>query len=168
MKAWIALAALLPAAFLAGRLSFAQDDTPPKKTVKALRYRILWAESALELGRGGGQWVQEVYFPHKKVACVLVFQYPKLVDFEGPGALERRPRLYAYPASRPRNDLTGFNNPKPSPIERIEVPAEVADEIFRLADLTERQKRETWRLGGVVAKRGLMKQLAQPAVPGPK
>ncbi|MHC4137074.1 MAG: hypothetical protein ACYTDU_15560 [Planctomycetota bacterium] len=169
-KSWIALLAFLPAAFMAGRLSFAQEESPPKKpeTVKALRYTILWAESALEITHGGGQWVHEIYFPERKVACVLTFQYPKLTDLSKPGGGKRRPRLYAYPADRPRNDLTGFENAKPSAIEEVEVPTEVAQEIFRLAELSMRQERETWRLGREVAHRGLMKELPRAVTALPK
>lgn len=152
MRAWIAFVALLPAAFLAGRLSFAGDEP---KTVTALRYRILWADSALDLSHGGGQWVQEIYLPDKKVACALVFQYPPATDLAKPG---RRPRLYAYPAERVRNNLTGIEQ-KPSPIERIEIPADIAEEIVRLAELTQRQQRETWRLGEKVAAQRLLREV---------
>ena len=155
-KPWIAVAVLLMAAFLAGRLSFAQEASPPKKpaTVKALRYTILWGESALDLSHGGGRWVQEIYFPVEKVACVLVSRWP--TDLAKPA-----PRLYAYRADGPRNHLTGFKQAKPSVIEEIDVPADVAQEILRLAELTERQERETRRLGREIARRGLMKELSK-------
>lgn len=153
MRRWIALTALLPAAFLAGRLSFAEDQPSPQvKTVRGLRYRILWADSALDLGHGGGQWVQEIYLPEKKVACALVFEPPSCLA--KPAA-----RLYAYPADRPRNDLTGLQNPKPSTIEEVVVPTEVAEEIVRLAELTQKQQREAWRLGRKIAAQGLLREL---------
>jgi hypothetical protein len=163
LKSWIGVAALLPAAFLAGRLSFAQEESPRKKpaTVKALRYTILWGESAMDLSHGGGSWVQEIYFPEKKVACVLTFQLQA-------GATKPTPRLHAYPADGARNHLTGFNNAKPSAIEEVDVPAEVAREIFRFADLSMRQERETWRLGREVASRGLMTELPRAATALPK
>ncbi|MHC4974508.1 MAG: hypothetical protein ACYTG3_19510 [Planctomycetota bacterium] len=162
-KSWIAFLALLPAAFLVGRLSFAQEDSslPKPHRVKALRYTILWADSAMDLSHGGGRWVQEIYFPQEKVACTLVFQAPTILA-------KAAPRLYAFPADRPRNDLTGLKNPRPSVIEEIEVPAEVAQEIFKLAELTRRQEREAWRMGKVVAARGLMRELPRAEDPGSK
>lgn len=161
-RTWIAVAALLGAAFVAGRLSFAEEEP---KTVKALRYRILWADSALELSHFGGRWVQEIYLPEQKVACALVFEYPQPTDLAKPG---RRPRLYAYPTKRPRNDLTGLKNPKPSPIEEIEIPAAVAEEIVRLVELTRKQQRETWRLGKTIAAQGLLRELPLAGFPGSK
>jgi len=151
-KSWIVLPALLVAAFVAGRHSLAQET--PEKTVKALRYTILWGESALDISHGGGRWVQEIYFPKEKVACVLVSRWP--TDLARPA-----PRLCAYRADGPRNHLTGFKNAKPSVIEEIDVPGDVAQEILRLAELTERQERETRRLGREVARRGLMKELSK-------
>jgi hypothetical protein len=160
-KPWIAVSALLIGAFLAGRLSFAQEESPKPKTVKAMRYTILWADSALDLSHGGGRWVQEIYFPDHKVACALVSEWP--TDLAKPA-----PRLYAYPADRPRNDVTGLKNPKPSVIEEMEVPADVAQEIVRFVELTQRQKREAWRLGREVAARGVMKELPRADTPGSK
>jgi hypothetical protein len=165
-----ALAALLATAFVAGRLSLAQEEWPQKEpeSVKALRYTILWGQSALEITHGGGRWVEEIYFPARRVACTLVFQFPELEKMKKEGGAKLRPRLYAFPANGPRNHLTGFKNAKPSVIEEVEVPADVAKEVFRLADLTMRQERETWRLGREVASRGPMKELPQAEAPGSK
>jgi hypothetical protein len=148
---------LLPALAL---LALAPACDPPK-TVKALRYSIVYAESGLELSHGGGRWVQEIFFPDMKVACMLVYEYREL----GAGK-DAEPRLYAFPADEPRNHLTGIiGNPEPSAIEEIEVPAAVADEIRKLAELTKRQQDETWRLGQSVASEKLMKQLPQDDAP---
>jgi hypothetical protein len=158
----------LAAAFVAGRLSLAQEESPQKEpeSVKALRYTILWGQSALEITHGGGRWVEEIYFPERKVACTLVFQYPELEKMKQEGGAKFRPRLYAFPTNGPRNHLTGFKTAKPSAIDEVEVPADVAKEIFLLADLTMRQQRETWRLGREVASRGLMRELPQAEAPG--
>lgn len=157
-KSRIVLPALVLAAFVAGRLSLAEET--PQKTVKAQRYSILWADSAMDFSHGGGRWVQEIYFPEKKVACALTFRFQV-------GLAKPRPQLHAYPARGPRNDLTGLNG-KPSAIEEIEVPADVAEEIFRFAELSRRQERESERLGRAIATRGLMKELPRARGPGSK
>jgi hypothetical protein len=128
----------------------------PPKTVKALRYTILYAESGLELTHGGGRWVQEIFFPDLKVACMLV---PEHRDLLAGKAAE--PRLHAFAADRPRNDLTGLHDAKPSAIEEIEVPAAVAEEVRKLAELRKRWEDETWRLGPSMVSSKLMKELSQ-------
>jgi len=45
------------------------------------------------------------------------------------------------------------------------VPAEVAEEIRKLAELTKRWEDGTWRLGASVAGSKLMKELPQEDVP---
>lgn len=143
---------LCPALLL---LALAPACDPPK-TVKALRYSVVYSESGFDLVHGGGRWVQEIFFPDLKVACMLVFDWRDLLAAKG-----AEPRLYAFPADKPRNDLTGLHDAKPSAIEEIEVPAAVADEIRKLAELTKRWEEETWRLGQSVAAAKLMKELPQ-------
>lgn len=128
----------------------------PPENVRALRYRVVFAESPLELTHGGGRWVEEIYIPDLKAACTLVHEHRD--PLAGTGA---EPRLYAFPADGPRNDLTGIGSPKPSAIEEIEIPADVAKEIRRLADLRKRWEEETWRLGQSIASAKLMKELPQ-------
>lgn len=141
MKRATLLLLLLSVAFLAGRMTFAEEKP---ETVKAKRYSIVYAESALDLTHGGGRWVTEIFLPEAKVAAMLVFEYPN------------RPVLHAWPAEKPRNDLVGFTGRKPSPIEEIEIPAGLAKEIVALAALTKKQQEETRRLGrSVVEKLGL-------------
>ncbi len=127
----------------------------PPRTVKALRYSIVYAESSLGLAHGEGQWVQEIFFPDLKVACMLVYEYRELMGGKG-----TEPRLYAFEADRLRNDLTGLHGAKPSAIEEIEVPVALAEEIRKLAELNTQRERETWRLGQEVAGK-LMKKLPQ-------
>lgn len=127
----------------------------PPKSVKGLRYAIVFAESGSDLVHGGGRWVQEIYFPDLKVACTLVYGTRDARE------MTVEPRLHAFPADGPRNDLTGLGNAKPSAIEEIEVPAELAEEIRKLAELASRAEAETWRLGEQVASRKLMHGLPQ-------
>jgi hypothetical protein len=148
---------LLPALAL---LALAPACDPPK-TVKAQRYWVVYAESGCDIVHGGGQRVQEIFFTDLKVACMLVFDDKDLLD--GKGA---EPRLYAFPADKPRNDLTGIgDDAKPSAIEEIEVPAPVAEEIRKLAEQTKRWEDETRRLGQSVALSSLMKELPQDDAP---
>jgi hypothetical protein len=132
---------LVPAAFLAGRMTLAEEKP---ETVKAKRYAIVYAESALDLSHGGGRWVTEIFLPHAKVGAMLVFESPD------------RPVLHAWPQEKPHNDCVGLHSSKPSPIEEIEIPASLAKEIVALAELTKKQREETRRLGrSVVKKLGL-------------
>ncbi|HEX5137099.1 MAG TPA: hypothetical protein VFY93_09015 [Planctomycetota bacterium] len=148
----LVLVLLVPVAFVAA--------CEPPKTVKAQRYAIVYAESGCDLVHGGGRWVQEIYFPDLRIACMLVYQAKDLLA--GKAA---EPRLYAFPADHARNELTGIGNAKPSEIEEIEVPAEVAEEIRKLAELTRRWEDETWRLGASLAGAKLMKELPQEDAP---
>ena len=156
------VATVLLVAGLAGFLLLSTDPPP----VKALRYKVLWGESAMELSHGAGQWVEEIYLPDRKVACTLVYEYPALAIPEGKilPVVRRRPRLYARAADRPRNDLTGFGNTRPSVIEEIEVPGELANYICDLVELEARTERESLRLGREVVAKKLMKELPLKAL----
>jgi hypothetical protein len=132
----------------------------PPKTAKGLRYAVVFAESGLELTHGGGRWVEEIYFPDLKVACVLVYEHKELL-----AGKPAEPRLYAFPADRPRNNLTGLDSREPSAIVEIEVPADVAEEIRKLAELRKRWEDETWRLGAAAASGKLMKELPHEGGP---
>jgi hypothetical protein len=155
----LVVAFALVGAFLAGRLSQAEDA--PAKTVAAKRYKIVWAESALDLSHDGGEWIQEVFLPDAKVAADLVFEDRPFDEIKVgmPEGEFRRPRLHAFPADKPRNDLVGLHGGKPSEIEDIQVPADVAQQIIDLAALTRRLQDDGLRLGTVVEQRLGMKRV---------
>jgi len=146
--------------FLALALGVTLAACEPPKTVKAQRYSIVYAESGCDLIHGGGQWVQEVFFPDLKIACMLVYDSKDFLAGKAP-----QPRLYAFPSDHARNNLTGLHDAKPSAIEEIEVPVEVAEEIKKLAELTKRWEDETWRLGASVVAGKLMKELPREDAP---
>ncbi len=147
----VLLLAVAVAAFIAGRGSLA-DDEPPK-TVKAKHYRVRFSESGLVLSLGGGRWVDEVFLPEAKVAASLVFDRERKATAPGtPIESVSRVRLCTYPAEKPRNDMTGPSG-QPSPIDEVDIPADLAKQIVDLATLTARQQAETLRLGTETAQR---------------
>ena len=147
------LAMLLVAAFFAGRWTGADEEAaePEATTVRALRYRIVWADSALDLSHGGGRWVHELFFPDTKVTASLVHE-----SQVGEGEtlrFETRPRIYVGRAEAPRTDLKGFTDAPAQPPQEVEVPADLARELARFADLTDRYRKEGARLGAACAER---------------
>ena len=153
----IALLVGLLAAFAAGRLGVAGEPAAPD--VAAQRYRIIWCEGSCDLAHGGGRWVQEFFLPETKVVGTLVYEDVPW-DPATPGTLgARRPCLYARHAAKPRNDFTGLHEPKPSTIEDVRIPADLAKEILAQAELTERREAEGLRVGTAVADRLGLKPL---------
>lgn len=158
----IGLALLLPLAFVAGRLTTAQDPAAQVRrgTVRAQRYRVFYAASALDAAHDAGEWVEELYFPKQKVACFQVWDYPPVEEWKKGKWPAPRPRLTAMTGQdRPRNDLTGFRPRPPSAIEEVQVPAKLAREIFGLAKLRERHEREALRLGRATVENNLLRQV---------
>jgi hypothetical protein len=140
------------AAFAAGRASLAGDS--PAATVKAQRYRIVYAESGCDLVHGGGEWVHEIFLPDAKVAATLVFETrTKPVVVGKPVEFEEVVHVVVNRADEPRNDLTGFHDPKPSAIEEVDVPADLAAALAAQAALSERFFAEGRRLGADVRTR---------------
>jgi hypothetical protein len=148
------LLVLVPVAFAAGRWSSAEDEAPPDApaTVRAQSYRIVWADSALDLSHGGGRWVHEIFFPDLEVAAAVVFEQ---VPVEGEElSYESRPRLHVWRADGPRSDLTGFDGGAarpPAEITVIEVPADLAKAIAAFAELSDRYRAEGSRMGQATA-----------------
>jgi hypothetical protein len=154
-----AVLAAVAAAFIGGRVSLAGD--PPEKTVAAKRYKIMWAESGCDLAHGGGDWIQELFLPDAKVIAGLLFEYRPFEEIK-PGTPEkdfRRARLYARASDKPRNDLTGLHGEKPSAIEDVQIPADLAKQIVDLAALAKRLEDEGLRLGAEAEKRLGMKRV---------
>lgn len=147
------LLVLLPVAFAAGRWSSAEEEPAPDApvTVRAQSYRIVWADSALDLTHGGGRWVHELYFPDLKVAAAVVFE-SEVVEGE-PLKTVSRPRLHVWRAEGPRSDLTGFDGGAtrpPSEITVVEVPADLAKAVAAFAELSDRYRAEGSRMGRAV------------------
>jgi len=145
------LGLLLFAAFVAGRWTQAGEEAPTAAAdvVHALRYRIVWVESALELSHGGGRWVHELFFPGAKVTATLVFDTP--------------PRIYVGRADKPRTDLTGLSKAPPFPAEDVEVPRKLAKAVAAFAELDARYRAEAARLGQDLASTLGLKQIPPQA-----
>jgi hypothetical protein len=129
------------------------------ETVRAQRYTILYVESAMDASHGGGTWVEELYFPIRRVACTLRTEGISWQDMakEG-GELQDLAILDAFPADGPRNDLTGFHGKGPSAIQEVEVPRTLAEEIFALADMGVRQRELSHRIGISAVRAGILRQ----------
>jgi len=169
-SAALALVLLVPLAFVAGRLTLAQEPAGSEKpeTVRAQRYRIVYAVSGLELGHGGGRWVEELYFPERKVACFQVWEYPPVEEWKTGERTPLRPRLIAVGGQeKARNDLTGLEDTVPSEIEEVRVPKDLAEEIFELAELRDRYEKRTLRLGKATADRKVLREIPEKG-PGSK
>jgi hypothetical protein len=130
----LAAAALILATLLVARASLAGDEQ--EATVAAKRYRIVWADSGMDLVHGGGRWVHELYLPDAKLVATLV-----------PDGMSGLPTLHVRPAEKPRNDLTGLHPSALSPIEDVRVPADLAKRIRELGELTNRYQEMGSRLG---------------------
>lgn len=120
------------ALFLALPVATAQEP----ETVRALRYRILVAESALEMSHGGGQWIDELYFPDKGVvANVTSEMVTEAKEFS------TRWRMHAFPSPiRNKFSETLGGEEKEHATTEVAVPRALAERIFELAELTRRQR----------------------------
>jgi len=141
------LGVLVFSAFLAGRWTQAGEEEPAaaNEVVRVLRYRIVWADSALDLSHGGGRWVHEFFFPDAKVTATLVFE--SQASTGDTVLFETRPRVYVGRSDKPRTDLTGLSDVPPHPVEEVEVPAMLAKALTAFANLNDRYRAEGARLG---------------------
>ncbi len=162
-KSALVLSFLVVLAFAWGRWSSAEDKPrePEAKTVRALRYRIVWADSALDLSHGGGRWVHELFFPALKVAATIVpeSEYETGETFE----VTTRPRLYVWRTDAPRTDLVGLSVPEtdsPPEAEEVLVPAEFVRAIAAFADLTDTYRAQGTKLGARVTEALSLKPIA--------
>ncbi len=156
-RSLLLLGLLLFAAFAAGRWTQAGEEEPAasEDAVHALRYRIVWVESALDLSHGGGRWVHELFFPDAKVTATLLF--------------EGSPRVFVSRSDKPRTDLTGLSDAPPLPAEDVEVPRKLAKAIAAFAELDDRYRAEATRLGEAFTSTLGLKQIppqAEQAKPG--
>ena len=165
-RSLLVLGVLVLAAFLAGRWSLAEEKEPTggDEAVAALRYRIVWADSAMDLSHGGGRWVHELYFPQSKVTATLVFEH--LMTDEEAG-FEMRPRVHVGRSDKPRTDLTGLTGAIPQSPEPVLVPAELDKALTAFADLNDRYRAEGARLGAEFASTFGLKPMAGDAGRGP-
>lgn len=139
--------ALLFGGILLGRITLATEEAESPATVKALRY------GTPVIQRWGIEhWIDHLYFPEAGVDCRVEFDSRRGVIL-GKG-------MQARPSSRPRDlDATPmgeFEIPA-VPHEEVEVPRELAESIFALAELTSRQEKEAARLANAVVSEKLLR-----------
>ena len=147
LRSAVVLLLLALGGFALGRWTQADEEKPtaPLATVRALRYRIVWADSALDLSHGGGRWVHEIFLPDAQVTATLVFETQTTTDESA--SFELRPRAYVGRSDKPRTDLTGLSDAPPLPAKEVEVPAKLAKALAAFADLNDRYRAEGARLG---------------------
>ncbi len=121
--------------------------------VRAKQYKILYAQSAMDLTHGASQMVDEVFVPSRRAAVFVVRDWRWSQD----GNFVEEWRAVATTTTEPRSDLTGWNlitkeqNP-PSAVTDIEVSPDLARYMQEYAVLTERWRAEGRRLGARLAK----------------
>jgi len=95
----------------------------PAKTVRALRYRVFVYDSALHVVHRAGRWVEEIYFPDSGVVCNVHAPMGRTLAVNAfPSGIRNRVKLH------PRDEELSEQ-----PVEEIEVPADLAEEIFAMA-----------------------------------
>lgn len=121
--------------------------------VAAKRYKIQYAESAMDLAHGASQMVDEVFVPSRSAAVFVVRDWHWSED----GEMVEEWKAVATTTTEPRSDLTGWNlttkdqNP-PSAVTDMVVPPDLARQMQEYAMLTERWKAEGKRLGARLAR----------------
>jgi hypothetical protein len=119
---------------------------PTEPQVRALRFRQLVSEGAMDFMHGGGQWCDCVFLPDAGVVCTLQHELEltksKAFVEEVPRLQARRASLDEELACRPQESPVGKQAP-----EEIEVSAAFAREAIALAELTERQRALSAELG---------------------
>lgn len=131
------------------------------RTVRALRYRMQVFDGALAMVHDHGEWIDELWFPDTGVVCNVVWRMDASPEWMGttvdlglpPGASQLlRPTMNAFFGSmeerlRRWNPLEAKGvGDMPLPLE-VEVPEDLAREIFALAEATRRNRRAESDLG---------------------
>jgi formylglycine-generating enzyme required for sulfatase activity len=119
---------------------------PPKRdaeVVKAYRYRVFTAESAMEFTHGGGRWIEELWFPDRKFVANVETTWN-----DG----KEEPVVRAFFSERMRNwsQTSGLETVREQPAEEVTVPRDLADRLFALADAARRAESERVALGPLV------------------
>jgi hypothetical protein len=135
----LGLLATIPVGCASAPPAPAEEEAP--QTVRALRYKVFFLQDARSWS---GQWGYELYFPEQEVVCNVIFEFP---DFEeADNGL--KPRLNAFRSGiRNRYLVEPHGAEVVAETEEVEIPADLAREIFELADLTRRQEEESFRIG---------------------
>ncbi len=98
--------------------------TRPAQAIRALRYRVFVYDSPLHVAHRAGRWIEEIYFPEQGVVCNVDAPMGRTMvvnAFSGP----IRNNVFLHPHDE---------NVSEQPVEEIEVPADLAEEIFAMAE----------------------------------
>jgi len=122
-------------------------------SVRALRYKRVYYDSVLEWSHGMGRWVEELYFPEKRVVANLSWRS------EGWDEEKKETRykavLNTFYGEIGNKFLVGKNETEEPTVE-VRVPEELAKKIFALAELTRKMNEEQERVGEAVKKEELL------------
>ena len=113
--------------------------------VRALQYKRLAFESALEFSHGGGTWHEELYFPREGIRATMATA--SSWD-EKDQEMKYRPKLYVSHGRIGNKFAVSFHDPEvEQPTREVEVPEDLANRIFLLAGLQKRVDQEQDILG---------------------
>lgn len=136
---------VLAALFLAAFPPCVSADPPPPapETVRALRYRVFTAESVTDFNHGGGYWIEELWFPDRKVCANVTTIWSRGGD---------EVTVHAFFAEKMRNwsQTRGLETEREQPTEEVLVPRALAERIVALAEATRRAEEERKALGPVL------------------
>jgi hypothetical protein len=151
------LALLVGAILVSGGLSSGQDEK--EKNQSPVVGAVHWGNS-IATRYGASQWEEYLYFPGRKVRCTI--------------PLDRKTRAWSgwvvarygeEPALLRFGKLLDAEWPETSlPPREVEIPREVAEEIFALADLNRKLEKESARVARTLRETGVLLQApANPA-----
>jgi hypothetical protein len=132
----------------------------PKEPVRALRYRVMVVESALDYSHGGGQWIDELYLPDAGVVCNVVWNLETCANEKGEHVFTGGwvPTMNAFFGSMEERIGSGSDksvDPRKPPVE-ITVPSELAERIMHVAEVEREQRRKRGELARILVDRGLL------------
>lgn len=132
-------------------------EAPPEPPLRAWRYPVLIVDSVEQAAAGDGRWVDTIYIPrHGVVARVVGDPDPRFGDVWWPVFYAAFRSLSKDRGANPK----GESESDVAPVE-IAVPADLANRIVRLAELT--RERET--LARELARQLPASGLVRPARP---
>jgi hypothetical protein len=159
----VLLAAGILLTVVLGCRSSGPERETPGDTVRALRYKRLCFESMLEFTHADGTWYEDLYFPENGVRATLLWtsswdEEAEELEFKD------QPKLHATYGEILNKSLLGPLEEKETqqPTEEVQVPRDLAERIFALADLQRRVDEETPLLGEEVYRRGVLRMNVGP------
>jgi hypothetical protein len=137
-----------------------------EETVSAQRYRTWVVESAIEASHGGGQWIEELFFPEKGVVANVVWE----ADPSSKETFAMRPVLNVFDGGIRNRFKMGLTSEKTTetPVENVKVSASLARAVFEAADLRRRLEAARRDLGPRLSEADLCRALDADGKPGAK